>query len=100
MSMQSRNPYEKISLDVTIEILQSNDPQWDCLTLSCISINLVQRQGRELSCITDNHLIQLAQAIIQNKTLRHVDINGIDPSRSLEWTAIGAKALGKSLKDH
>ncbi len=102
--MQSRYLDEEISLALAIERLQSNDPKWDCLNFSKILINprLVHLDDDEMvvSHITDDDLIELAAALTTNTTLSTFEFNGTDSTRSLEWTALGASAIGQALKDH
>lgn len=101
--MQSHTDDKIIILDTAIERLRSNDPKWDTLILRNVSFNSthdIRDEMRLISHITDNGLVELAEAIKQNITLTRVVIDGHNSRHSLEWTATGVKAMGRAMKNH
>lgn len=97
--MQHRD--EKVPLAQVIERLESNAPEWIFLKLSDIIINPTPIQNsynKKCSHIRDEDLVALAEAIQKNHSLQVVIIdNGWN---SIEWTSVGAEALGSSIKNH
>lgn len=101
--LQRANESELVSLETAIERLNSNNPMWKRFDLDKIIINPIPDPdvGR-VSHIKDEDLTRLSEAIKKNTTLETLTISGSgsDSTRSLEWTAEGAKAFGKAIKDH
>lgn len=98
--------YNKRRLAFAIEQLELNVPKWDCLYLNVDAsfienpVNWTGISGAlDVSPISDEDLIQLAEAIKKSTTLTHVIIHTTDPA-TLEWTAAGTKAIGQALKDY
>ncbi len=99
--MQSHNRHQEISLALAIERLKSNDPKWNCLNFNKIIINPLPGHDKMMvSHITDADLLQLAEALKINTTLSEFDFSDTGSTHSLEWTALGANAIGQALKDH
>lgn len=100
-----RNSIVPFTLDDIIEKLESTESNVQFLDFSQILINPQQIVDEELgdyqvSHIRDVDLLRLAQALQKNTSLITVEICGSDSTRSLEWTELGARAIGAALKDH
>jgi len=104
----------RISLQEIIQQLVSNDVEVKQLNLTNILgnsriqtdheednwYNMQSHDDYEISIYNDEVLIQLANAIRQNTTIEEFSISGVDSSCALEWTGVGARAIGDALKDH
>lgn len=101
--MQRRDA--NIDFDDVIEMLKSNDPLYDELILKEIRINPLlmswsEEIDRDVYHVTDQDMLRLASALQNNSTLKSIVINVGDRVCSVEWTEVGAEAVGKALKNH
>lgn len=88
-------------LEQAIADLYENKPEFKELSLTSI-LNPVAGVGNEqsISWIGDEELLQLGDALKQNKTLEGICIDWDENKHELGWTPAGAKAFGDSIKNH